>query len=394
MQLMTYDEILTKLCDNFDELIAPRTISRSNTNIIYLMFKAIAKGFEVINNVAVTLSNKFNPASCSTEDLESVAKLVGTERFSGSATGLAITITNNSKDEMLTLLAGEYSYALEDEIIFYFTVNQDTEIAIGSFIQVIAITKRMGKFPVTAQATIEVKGKDSDGESIDIPSNLNFSCSDNFSLLGTEAETDLAFRKRILYDTTRQDTITELETKIRNLPYIFDCKIVFNQSPASIVYDDITISPYYMLLMISGDVKPEVAQIIAKSGIYPTVMTDATKYVDYVNRAFAGGYMRIYYSPFGFYDYNVSIIYKADLNYISAETVEGTMRSHLYTVFNTNVHSDIITEQDIYNALESLKISGIRILSVEMSVNSNRVNYLTVPRTRIPRMSSISFREV
>ena len=70
------------------------------------------------------------------------------------------------------------------------------------------------------------------------------------------------------------------------------------------------------------------------------------------------------------------------------------MRSHLYTVFNTNVHSDIITEQDIYNALENLKISGIRILSVEMSVNSRRVNYLTVPRTRIPRMSSISFSEV
>ena len=90
MKLLSYNEILTILCDNFDKLIAPRTISRSNTNIIYLMFKAISKGFEIINNVAVTLSNKFNPASCSTEDLESVAKLVGTERFSGSATGLAI----------------------------------------------------------------------------------------------------------------------------------------------------------------------------------------------------------------------------------------------------------------------------------------------------------------
>lgn len=394
MKLITYNEALTILCDSFDELIAPRVIARSNTNIIYLMFKAVAKGFEIINNVAVTLSNKFNPASCSVEDLESVAKLVGTERLYGSATGLAITVMNNSESEVTTLLAGEYSYQLEEEVIFYFTVSQDTAIAVGSFIQVLAITKRIGKFPVTAQATIEVKGKDSDGESIDIPSDLNFSCSDNFALLGTEAETDLAFRKRILYDTTRQDTITELETKIRNLPYIFDCKIVFNQSPASLVYDDITIPPYYMLLMISGDVKPEVAQLIAKSGIYPTVMTDATKYVDYVNRAFADGYMRIYYSPFGFYDYNVSIIYKADSNYTSAGIVEGTMRSHLYTVFNTNVHSDIVTEQDIYNALENLNISGIRILSVEMSVNSSRVNYLSVPRTRIPRMSSISFSEV
>ena len=36
MQLLSYDEILTNICDSFDTLIAPRAIARANTNIIYL----------------------------------------------------------------------------------------------------------------------------------------------------------------------------------------------------------------------------------------------------------------------------------------------------------------------------------------------------------------------
>ena len=95
MELKTFDTILTELCDNFDALISPKKILRSNTNIIYLLFKAIAKGFEVINNTCVILSNKFDPLYCSDDDLTSSASIVGTERHKGSATGLHITITNN-----------------------------------------------------------------------------------------------------------------------------------------------------------------------------------------------------------------------------------------------------------------------------------------------------------
>ena len=61
MELKTFDTILTTICDSFDSLISPRTIARTNTNIIYLIFKAVAKGYEIINNVCVVLSNKFDP---------------------------------------------------------------------------------------------------------------------------------------------------------------------------------------------------------------------------------------------------------------------------------------------------------------------------------------------
>src|SRR5574344_1247824 len=95
MKIKTFDTILTEICDFFDSLISPKTIARTNTNIIYLIFKAVAKGYEVINNVCVVLNNKYDPSSCSEEDLESVANIVGTERNNGSASGLHITVTNN-----------------------------------------------------------------------------------------------------------------------------------------------------------------------------------------------------------------------------------------------------------------------------------------------------------
>ena len=95
MTLLSFDEILTVICDKFDELIAPKKISRSNTNIIYLIFKAISKGLEIINSVCVVLNNKFDPEKCSVEDLNSVSALVGTERLKGSGSGLHILATNN-----------------------------------------------------------------------------------------------------------------------------------------------------------------------------------------------------------------------------------------------------------------------------------------------------------
>jgi hypothetical protein len=124
MEIKTFNTILTELCDDFDVLITPRTMARSNTNIIYLIFKAIAKGMEVINNVCVTLSSKFNPENCSDEDLLSVASLVGTERRKGSASGLRITVTNKGEDE-ITLLAGTYTYELDEETSFEFEVLED-----------------------------------------------------------------------------------------------------------------------------------------------------------------------------------------------------------------------------------------------------------------------------
>ena len=221
MEIKTFDTILTDLCNTFDSLISSRTISRSNTNIIYLIFKAIAKGYEVINNVCVVLSNKFDPLYCSEEDLKSSASLVGTEKNQGSATGLHITVTNNGSASV-TLLAGIYTYSFDEDTKFEFEVIEDTIIASGSHISFIAMSEKIGRFSVTAQSSIMVESSKA------IPEDLVFSCSENSSLLGIPEETDLEFRERINSDTDRQNSMLELESEIRNLPYIFDCRVKFN----------------------------------------------------------------------------------------------------------------------------------------------------------------------
>ena len=228
MEIKTFDTILTQMCDEFDSLIAPRNIARSNTNIIYLLFKAIAKGYEIINNVCVVLSNKFNPAKCSDEDLVSVASLVGTERRKGSASGLHIIVTNSGETQA-TLLTGVYKYALDDDTTFEFEVTSPVTLEAGGTVSYIAMSNSIGRYSVTAQPDIDIESEQV------VPDGIKFSCTNNENLLGREPESLLAFRKRILDTYDRQNSIVELEEYLRNLPYLFDCKVKYNQTENNIV---------------------------------------------------------------------------------------------------------------------------------------------------------------
>lgn len=223
MEIKTFDTILTGMCDDFDSLISPKKLYRSNTNVIYLIFKAIAKGYEVINNVCVTLHGKFDPMKCEDDDLDSSASLVGTQRFSGSASGLKITIVNNGTSTA-TLKKGFYTYKFTDDTSFIFEVLEDVILASGISTFYIAMSEEVGSYLVTEQSSIVVESLQT------IPDGLTFSCSNNSALLGTLEESDIDFRKRILTKTDRQSAPVELEDELKNLPYIFDCKVKFNNT--------------------------------------------------------------------------------------------------------------------------------------------------------------------
>ena len=276
MEIKTFDTILTEMCDWYDTLIAPRTISRSNTNIIYLMFKAVAKGYEVIHNVCVALSNKFDPAKCSVEDLDSIASLVGTERLKGSATGLHVLVSN-TKDTALTLPAGTYIYKQSDDVSFSFEVLSDTEVAPQSYVTFIAMSDSIGRYPVTAQSDLPIETEET------VPDGIAFSCTANDNLLGKLPETNLEFRKRILEGYTGQDTMVELEYKLRNLPYLFDCRVRFNNTTNEQIYDGITVPPFTAVIFFSGEAKNEIAEVIADKMLFPTVQTEDAVTVTYYN---------------------------------------------------------------------------------------------------------------
>jgi hypothetical protein len=384
MVLMTFNEILTYLCDNFDELISPKKMARTNTNIIYLILKAIAKGYEVINNVCVVLSNKFDPAKCSEEDLNSVASLVGTERISGSASGLAIKAINET-DAPLTLLTGIYTYSLDDNTVFTFEITRDTEIPAESDKTFIAMSNEIGSYPVTEQSTITVESAQA------IPSDLKFSCLDNSGMLGSEPESNLAFRKRILNGVDNQDTIVELENTLRNLPYFFDCRVKYNDTLNAVEYDGLVIPPFSVAIFYSGSPRSEVGGLIANKIICPSVQTEDSTAVDYESDTFINGKHTFYLIPFKKTNFSVSVIYAINDAFTNANTVESEIRKKLKDTFTTEVHLNYIREDDIYNTIEAMNIAGINILSVNLMVNGEMVNYVSIPVSRTPELGEVNF---
>ena len=387
MELKTFDTILTTICDSFDSLISPRTLARSNTNIIYLIFKAAAKGYEIINNVCVVLSNKFDPLYCSDDDLNSSANIVGTERHKGSATGLHITVTNNGSVSA-TLLAGLYTYALDDDTKFEFEVMENTVIASGSRISFIAMSEKIGRYPVTAQSTITVTSEQP------VSSDLVFSCTDNAALLGVFEETDLEFRERINSETDRQNFMVELESEIRNLPYIFDCRLKFNPTSTAIEYDGYMIPSYTLAIFYSGEVKKEIAEKVCEKIICPTLQTSDSVEVFYENEVFVGGKYGVHLIPFAKTQYAVELIYKINKTYANEYDIQKEIRTALFNTFVSEKHVDYIKEDDIYNAIEALGITGIELLGVNLKYNNSNVNYIEIPLSRIPELTNVIFTPV
>lgn len=386
MTLLTYNEILTYICDTFDALITPRKIARTNTNIIYLMFKAISKGYEVIHNVCYTVNNKFNPASCSDEDLVSVAELVGTEMMQGSASGLHIIATNKIQATVL-LPRGFYNYELDEDTLFTFEVLEDTYIEGEASETFFAFSDKRGSYPVTAQAEIKVTS-----ELITVPTDLLFSCEDNSALLGTADETLVEFRNRILTNTTRQDSISEIRNAIKNKPYIFDAQVYFNNVTDNVTIDGVVIPPYNMAIFYSGAPRNEIADVVASKSIFPTVQTDDSDTVHFISDIFADptGYP-VYLIPFRSQHFSCDIKYSYNSTFVNWSVVQAKIQAHLLSVFRGNQHMDYITESSIFDSIKALELENVDILNVDLKVDDASVPYITIPISRVPYLDSIAF---
>ena len=385
MELKTFDTILTELCDYFDTLISPKTISRSNSNIIYLLLKAGAKGFEIINNVCVMLNNKFNPATCSEDDLVSTGKIVGTKMRKGAVSGLKISVYN-SAIQPTALPAGTYIYRLDSDTSFSFTLTEDVTINAESTASFIALSNEIGSYRVTQQNDIDITSED-----VTIPSVFSFSCVDNLSLLGYDDETALEFRKRVLEDTERQDIINELKEKILELPYVYDCTLSFNRSESDMVVGDFTVKPYHLLIVIStAKYTNELAEIVASNAIYPTVNVEGESHVvEYENDVFADGSYKVYLNDFVKKDFSITLNAQIDSTYNSSNNVKSKIESALMNVFNSNTYRQSITAEDVFTEVNKLELAGVRLLGVTFNVDSSDVNYISFNKTELPNLTSI-----
>jgi hypothetical protein len=269
--------------------------------------------------------------------------------------------------------------------VFTFELTRDIVIPAGSYETFIAMSDEIGSYPVTEQADITVESAQT------IPSGLKFSCSDNSGMLGAEPESNLAFRKRILNGVDNQDTIVELENTLRNLPYFFDCRVKYNDTLNAVEYDGLTIPAFSVAIFYSGSPRSEVGGLIANKIICPSVQTADSTAVDYVSDTFINGKHTFYLIPFKKTEFSVSVIYEINDAFTNANTVESDIRKKLRDTFTTEVHLNYIREDDIYNVIESMNIAGINVLSVNLMVNGNQVDYVSIPVSRTPELEEVNF---
>lgn len=385
MEIKTFDTILTEICDFFDGLIAPKTIARTNTNIIYLILKAMSKGWEVINNVCVALSNKFNPLYCSDDDLVSTGKLVGTKMRTGAVSGLRISAYNQGVTPV-TLPAGTYTYTLSEDVSFSFTLAEAEAIAAESSAYFTALSDKVGAFRVTQQQSITVTSEDAA-----VPGELLFSCSDNLPLLGHSDETVLEFRQRVNSDTERQDIVNELKEKILELPYVYDCTLAFNQTESDMPVGDFTVKPYHLLIVIStAKYTNEIAEIVAGNAIYPTVKVDDESHeVEYVNDVFADGSYKVYLNDFKKKSFVVNLNVQIDSAYNTSTNVKSKIESTLMNAFNANVYRSSITAEDVFDEINKLELAGVKVLGVSFEVDGSELSYVPFDKTELPDLTDV-----
>jgi hypothetical protein len=394
--IRSLDEITTQMVDNYDDLLQqatnrPLKVWRNHNNKLYLIFRAVAAGIQLILDAISALHSRFDPAQCDDVDLYSTAKIVGTEFRQGTGSLLAIIITNTSLEEEQILAAGVYQYVSVSGMPFSFMLTNDTLFEPRQVRTISAISAQKGAFRVYQNADIKLSR--TDGASIN--SLIQFSCADNIASLGYGDEDSLAFRKRILTDAERQDQIKELELSIRNLPNIFECNLKYNNTDNIAEFDGIELDPYQMLVIITGSPTNEIADKFVKGTLYhtkevtgPDVAGGTVYHEDphYINGRYPVHF--IYHLKD---DFQLYVEYQYDSGKLKSTQVEEQFDAALNIYRNVVQHVDMLTEDDVYTILRSVVLPDVKALTVRISQDGENMPYITIPQTRMYNLTQVTF---
>lgn len=387
MTIISFDEVLTVICDEYDRLIAPKKIRRSSKNIIYLLLKACAKGYELIANIIYALDGKFDPARCQDADLTSVAKIVGTEMIEGNGSGLIVRVTNNNPTIAVVLYAGRYIYEFNADIKFFLDIESDTEIASGATEQFAAFSENKGSFPVTAQGSITIEREDE----AEISPDLQFSCDDNTSILGSTDETLYDFRKRILTDNTRADILQRLELAIKNKPYIFEASIFFNQSGSDVTVGNTVVQPYKMLITLLGYPRDEIAELVASQCIYQTVEVAGNGgTLRFISPNMAGGAYEVHYKNFDETLYDVVVDYRYDSRLALKSSIETEITKAVAQYKFPTKRTPLIKENIYYEIIDNLNLPSVELLNITLEIDGVEVPYIDINKTSIGKLNILT----
>ena len=113
--------------------------------------------------------------------------------------------------------------------------------------------------------------------------------------------------------------------------------------------------------------------------------------VEYENEIFVDGKHTFYITPFATTDFTIDVIYKVNEQFISNYDATEAMRTALYQYYLPEVHKDYVREDDVYNVIEGLNLTGVTVLGVNLKINGEAVDYVSFPLSRIPKLINVDF---
>ncbi len=393
IELKTLDEEVQDLVDTFDSLITPKRVWRNNNNKLYLIFRSIAAGFSKIREIVLSTKYRFDPLYCSDDDLESAMRITGEQRIPAKQSVLRITAFNTDAEESAVLKAGEYSFTSAQGQPFLYTMFTDTVIGPNDFTLLLFVSRDVGKHSVQGEVGARVVRTDS----APISEFFRFEAMENSESLGRPAESFVDIRERILSDTSRQDSIRELELAINALPTIFTCNLIFNPSDAhnAVLEDGTVIEPKKLLIVITGVPGMDLAELVLAKTVYATQMVEQQNMLFYPHELFAGGGYPVYYTYHTKIRFYVTVYYAFSEEKLLQEEVESAFSQMLLPYRSMIKHIPEINEAMLYESLTKTALAGVQLKKVYLQTMKDgqleTAVTIKIPRLSLPELVDITY---
>jgi hypothetical protein len=153
-----------------------------------------------------------------------------------------------------------------------------------------------------------------------------------------------------------------------------------------------TVPAYYMLIVLSGTVTSEVADVVASYGIFPTLAVTGGGTLYYQSGCLAGSGYPVNYVMFGNMEYSIKLdfIYSASL-YALAD-VEKAIGLMLSVYKHPVTRTAYITEKLFYDAVVAANLSSVVLRNVTLYDSSGtEIPYLEIDRTHIGKLTSVVY---
>lgn len=389
----TLVEEITSLVDTFDSSIAPQKVFRNNNNKLYLILKAFAAGLNKMRNVVLALKYKFDPRYCSEDDLLSTMKIVGETIVGGKSSIMRAVATNTNEEVSVVFFAGEYVYISADGQPFRCSIPADMTIAPLDFEVLLFTSQDFGSWIVQGERSALISA--SDGS--EISQYIEFEVLDNKDSLGRNAESMAEVRQRLLTDTTRQDSLRELELALQALPSIFACNVIFNPANSGNVTleDGTVLLPKELLLVVTGAPDADFAETVCSKTFYKTHMNTPEEVVYYHNDLLVGGKYPVYFMYHKKKQFYLTINYKYSVEENSQRNIENQMNDILREYRYATQHISAITEPLLYKEFDAHTITSVEIKKIYIQEMHNgaliSVAQVDVPKLMIPELAGVTF---